>query len=80
MFDYFPLLRILICQIEKGKRLLFDILLFLKRSQQQHIAFQFLKGSAVICTVVPTHDGKTLRSLSPEERKLNIHLEHPTYF
>ena len=46
MFDYFPLQRILICQIEKGKRLLLDILLFLKRSQQQHNAFQFLKGSA----------------------------------
>ena len=46
MFDYFPLQRILICQIEKGKRLLLDILLFLKRSQQQHNAFQFLRGSA----------------------------------
>ena len=46
MFDYFPLQRILICQIDKGKRLLLDILLFLKRSQQQHNAFQFLKGSA----------------------------------
>ena len=46
MFDYFPLQRILICQIEKGKRLLLDILLFLKRSQQQHNASQFLRGSA----------------------------------
>ena len=38
--------QLLICPIEKGKRLLLDILSFSKRSQQQHNAFPFLTRSA----------------------------------
>ena len=37
---------LLICRIEKGKRLLLDILSFLKRSQQQHNTLLFLTRSA----------------------------------
>ena len=76
--------QLLICPIEKGKRLLLDILSFLKRSQQQHNALLLLTRSAQL-----PHQSRVscLDLFAPwktttkcRERRRNMHQEPLTFF